>query len=47
MYIFFVLQLFLDQYVPIRIVANFPKIAQLTKDYDLIVKILLCMCLKF
>jgi hypothetical protein len=31
-----------DQYVPIKIVANFPKVAQLTTDFDLIVDVLKC-----
>ncbi|CAK5090560.1 unnamed protein product [Meloidogyne enterolobii] len=29
-----------DQYVPIKIVANFPKVAQLSTDFDLIVNVL-------
>jgi hypothetical protein len=29
-----------DQYVPIKIVANFPKIIRLTTDYELIVAVL-------
>lgn len=29
-----------DQYVPIKIVANFPKVAQLSTDFDLIVDVL-------
>jgi len=31
-----------DQYVPIKIVANFPKVAQLSTDFDLIVNVLKC-----
>jgi hypothetical protein len=31
-----------DQYVPIKIVANFPKVAQLTTDFELIVDVLKC-----
>lgn len=29
-----------DQYVPIKIIANFPKVTRLTTDYDLIVNVL-------
>uniref|UniRef100_A0A158Q803 HTH La-type RNA-binding domain-containing protein n=1 Tax=Elaeophora elaphi TaxID=1147741 RepID=A0A158Q803_9BILA len=29
-----------DQYVPIRIIANFPKVKRLTNDYNLVVKVL-------
>ncbi|VDN03479.1 unnamed protein product [Thelazia callipaeda] len=29
-----------DQYVPIRIIANFPKVKRLTSDYNLVVKVL-------
>lgn len=29
-----------DQYVPIRIIAGFPKVKRLTSDFDLIVQVL-------
>lgn len=29
-----------DQYVPIRIIASFPKVKRLTNDYNLVVKVL-------
>lgn len=29
-----------DQYVPIRIIAGFPKVKRLTSDYNLVVKVL-------
>lgn len=29
-----------DQYVPIKVVASFPKISQLTSDLDLIIQVL-------
>lgn len=34
------IQMDADQYVPIKIVANFPKVSQLTSDYELVRQVL-------